>query len=136
MHHLDVAGGTGDVAFRVLRTMREDQVSQQEQQESPGVVPLGEVNVCDINPAMLLEGRKKARDQRLGVFLPLLSGLYHCPEDCHLTDVQAASQKLRHILQYWLNDQPSLAETHSRCHDFHSTQWSSLSAIECTVVTA
>ena len=60
MSHLDVAGGTGDVAFRVLGAMREDRARQLEGGASPAAVPLGEVHVCDINPDMLLEGRRKA----------------------------------------------------------------------------
>lgn len=74
MRHLDVAGGTGDVAFRILRAIRDDQIRQQEQEEGsagPESVPLGEVNVCDINPAMLREGQKKARSQGLGKEDPL-----------------------------------------------------------------
>ena len=65
--HLDVAGGTGDVAFRVFDAMRA--AAQQ-----PGRLPAaaaavagaaeagagGHITVCDINPAMLAEGQKKA----------------------------------------------------------------------------
>jgi demethylmenaquinone methyltransferase / 2-methoxy-6-polyprenyl-1,4-benzoquinol methylase len=46
---LDVAGGTGDVAFRILRR----------QGERP------DVTVCDINPAMLEVGRDRAIDRGL-----------------------------------------------------------------------
>ncbi|BDA46409.1 2-methoxy-6-polyprenyl-1,4-benzoquinol methylase, mitochondrial [Coccomyxa sp. Obi] len=66
MRHLDVAGGTGDVAFRVLREMREDQIRQQEESNSPSLVQLGQVHVCDINPDMLQAGQRKAQKQRLG----------------------------------------------------------------------
>ena len=63
MQHLDVAGGTGDVAFRVL-----DQIIQledeQQQQDMSSVTPAGTVVVCDINPEMLSEGRKKAQAAR------------------------------------------------------------------------
>ena len=48
--HLDVAGGTGDVAFRVLR--------------SGGAHTA--VTVLDINPDMLAVGRERAEKQRLG----------------------------------------------------------------------
>jgi demethylmenaquinone methyltransferase/2-methoxy-6-polyprenyl-1,4-benzoquinol methylase len=47
--YLDVAGGTGDVAFRILRR----------QGERP------DVTVCDINPAMLAVGRDRAADRGL-----------------------------------------------------------------------
>ena len=60
MSHLDVAGGTGDVAFRVLAAMRGDQARQLEGAASAAPVSRGEVHVCDINPDMLEEGRRKA----------------------------------------------------------------------------
>mmetsp|Transcript_23618 Transcript_23618/g.57221 ORF Transcript_23618/g.57221 Transcript_23618/m.57221 type:complete len:340 (-) Transcript_23618:226-1245(-) len=47
---LDVAGGTGDIAFRAL-----DYVRRNEQGSDTSM----EVTVCDINPAMLEEGAKK-----------------------------------------------------------------------------
>lgn len=59
MRHLDVAGGTGDVAFRVL-----DQITQQEEEQDHNmqtVILAGSVTVCDINPEMLVEGRRKAQ---------------------------------------------------------------------------
>ena len=46
---LDVAGGTGDIAFRIVRR----------QGEAP------DVTVCDINPAMLAVGRDRAVDRGL-----------------------------------------------------------------------
>ncbi|KAL6754929.1 UbiE/COQ5 methyltransferase [Haematococcus lacustris] len=94
MRHLDVAGGTGDVAFRVLRAIRKAEAldgrvahavplsgvpgaaaatSQGPQPTPLGAPPKashaaklpaswtpGSVTVCDINPEMLAEGRKKA----------------------------------------------------------------------------
>ncbi|MGB1875737.1 MAG: bifunctional demethylmenaquinone methyltransferase/2-methoxy-6-polyprenyl-1,4-benzoquinol methylase UbiE [Rhodospirillaceae bacterium] len=47
---IDVAGGTGDIAFRLLERMKSDQGS-------------GSVTVCDINQAMLEHGRDRALDQ-------------------------------------------------------------------------
>ena len=58
MRHLDVAGGTGDVAFRVLDQILEQE--EEEEQHMQSVTPAGSVTVCDINPEMLAEGRKKA----------------------------------------------------------------------------
>jgi len=46
--HLDVAGGTGDIAFRILNTA------------GSGC----HVTIADINPEMLKEGRKRAEAQR------------------------------------------------------------------------
>ena len=73
MSHLDVAGGTGDVAFRVINAMREDQARQLEGGASPASVPLGEVHVCDINPDMLLEGQRKAARMPVAGALPNLA---------------------------------------------------------------
>ena len=47
---LDVAGGTGDIAFRIARTIR-----------SRGGRP--DIVVCDINPDMLAEGVKRAKQK-------------------------------------------------------------------------
>ena len=55
MRLLDVAGGTGDIAFRVLERVA----------RRGGAAP--EVIVCDVNPAMLDGGRDRALDRnRLG----------------------------------------------------------------------
>lgn len=63
MKHLDVAGGTGDVAFRVLesikrRTLRD--VSEDYLQEETKIF------VCDINPKMLDVGKRRASERGLG----------------------------------------------------------------------
>jgi demethylmenaquinone methyltransferase / 2-methoxy-6-polyprenyl-1,4-benzoquinol methylase len=50
---LDVAGGTGDIAFRLFKR----------QSERGGERP--DVTVCDINPAMLAVGRDRAADRGL-----------------------------------------------------------------------
>ncbi len=47
MHLLDVAGGTGDIAFRVLKRLRGE----------------GHVTVCDMTQAMLDEGMRRAETQ-------------------------------------------------------------------------
>lgn len=87
--HLDVAGGTGDVAFRVLDAMRTGQygapagglgstvggssfASSTSTGSSAAAVAaaaseqLPPVTVCDINAAMLAEGRKKAEGRGVG----------------------------------------------------------------------
>jgi demethylmenaquinone methyltransferase/2-methoxy-6-polyprenyl-1,4-benzoquinol methylase len=43
---IDVAGGTGDIAFRIART-----------------APASQIAVCDINGDMILEGKRRARKQ-------------------------------------------------------------------------
>jgi ubiquinone/menaquinone biosynthesis methyltransferase len=54
---LDVAGGTGDVAFRFV-----DAAGCPERSKSSGEDPI-QVTVCDINPEMLRVGEKRARDR-------------------------------------------------------------------------
>jgi demethylmenaquinone methyltransferase/2-methoxy-6-polyprenyl-1,4-benzoquinol methylase len=49
MRLLDVAGGTGDIAFRFLRRLR----------------GAGSVTVCDMTEAMLAEGRRRAEKDRV-----------------------------------------------------------------------
>jgi 2-methoxy-6-polyprenyl-1,4-benzoquinol methylase len=64
VRHLDVAGGTGDVAFRLIEEVRSNsgtraQQLQHEQQSR--------VVVCDINPSMLAVGRQRALDRGYAV---------------------------------------------------------------------
>ncbi|WBU60351.1 bifunctional demethylmenaquinone methyltransferase/2-methoxy-6-polyprenyl-1,4-benzoquinol methylase UbiE [Paracoccus albus] len=54
---LDVAGGTGDIAFRFL-------------DRAPGA----EVTVCDMTESMLVEGRKRAEAERLADSLSWVTG--------------------------------------------------------------
>ncbi|KAJ8461033.1 hypothetical protein OPV22_033959 [Ensete ventricosum] len=59
MKHLDVAGGTGDIAFRVLEHIRS--VSRRAMQD--GLAETEEqtqIYICDINPNMLNIGKKRA----------------------------------------------------------------------------
>ena len=56
--HLDVAGGTGDIAFRVARAGG----------------PLTEVTVLDINPAMLAVGQDRAFKRNIGGDLRFVTG--------------------------------------------------------------
>jgi demethylmenaquinone methyltransferase / 2-methoxy-6-polyprenyl-1,4-benzoquinol methylase len=53
---LDVAGGTGDIAFRVL-----DRVARKAGPVPQ--IPVAQITVCDINRAMLAVGRDRAIDQ-------------------------------------------------------------------------
>ncbi|KAK2988392.1 hypothetical protein RJ640_007685 [Escallonia rubra] len=66
MKHLDVAGGTGDVAFRILESInsvsyraRKDMLDDTLQEET-------QIYVCDINPNMLNVGKKRAQERGLG----------------------------------------------------------------------
>ena len=60
MHLLDVAGGTGDIAFRFLKAAN----SKSEEKTISA-----KVTVCDINTNMLSAGRDRAIDQ--GIFDPI-----------------------------------------------------------------
>ncbi|OAY79749.1 2-methoxy-6-polyprenyl-1,4-benzoquinol methylase, mitochondrial [Ananas comosus] len=65
MKHLDVAGGTGDVAFRVLESIKN--VGRRAMQD--GLTEIEEdtqIYICDINPHMLNVGKKRAVELGLG----------------------------------------------------------------------
>ncbi len=57
MRGLDVAGGTGDIAFRILRR-----------------APEAQVTVLDLTESMLVEGRRRAEAQRLADRLDWVAG--------------------------------------------------------------
>ncbi|BBN13136.1 demethylmenaquinone methyltransferase / 2-methoxy-6-polyprenyl-1,4-benzoquinol methylase [Marchantia polymorpha subsp. ruderalis] len=66
MQHLDVAGGTGDVAFDVLEAI--NRVEQRSLQVLPAEADAEDetrVYVCDINPAMLEVGKQRAKKRGL-----------------------------------------------------------------------
>ena len=66
--HIDVAGGTGDVAVRVARAILDAERAEGLRAAKAGAAPtseknkakLGQVTVVDINAAMLAEGRRRA----------------------------------------------------------------------------
>ncbi|KAG9155420.1 hypothetical protein Leryth_009854 [Lithospermum erythrorhizon] len=62
MKHLDVAGGTGDVAFRILERIKSVQrrALQDYLDENIGET---QIFVCDINPNMLNVGKKRAQER-------------------------------------------------------------------------
>ena len=55
MQHLDVAGGTGDVALRVLLEIRQAEIKSKDSKAS---TPVGTVTVSDINADMLEAGKR------------------------------------------------------------------------------
>jgi 2-methoxy-6-polyprenyl-1,4-benzoquinol methylase len=65
MTHLDVAGGTGDIAFRVLRALQRTEREAELDGQVLDEKTRGEVIVSDINPAMLEEGVKRATQRGL-----------------------------------------------------------------------
>ncbi len=56
--YLDVAGGTGDIAFRI-----QDAMQQRLQHLHQPPEATGSITVCDINEAMLREGEARSRNQ-------------------------------------------------------------------------
>ncbi|MBF0094356.1 MAG: bifunctional demethylmenaquinone methyltransferase/2-methoxy-6-polyprenyl-1,4-benzoquinol methylase UbiE [Alphaproteobacteria bacterium] len=60
---LDVAGGTGDIAFRFLDRQAAKAAKLAGADGSPEVGALGGVTICDLNAGMLEVGRNRAIDQ-------------------------------------------------------------------------
>jgi len=58
--HLDVAGGTGDISFRVFSLLQSRIPSLSSFSPSSSSSPAATVTVCDINPAMLKVGEERA----------------------------------------------------------------------------
>ncbi|CAD7697028.1 unnamed protein product [Ostreobium quekettii] len=69
MRHLDVAGGTGDVAFRVL-----DAIRAAEARRARSVAVKGSVVVCDLTPEMLEAGKRRAANRRIDQGLEWVQG--------------------------------------------------------------
>lgn len=57
LRYLDVAGGTGDIAFRIVDAL--DAAASARQSSGGGAVPGSAVTVSDINPSMLAVGRRR-----------------------------------------------------------------------------
>ena len=96
---LDVAGGTGDIALRVLRRVGADRV--------------GRIVVCDLTPDMLDQGRDRAIDQGVLSGIDWLSGDAQClplPDRSvsaytiafglrNVTEIEAALAEARRVLK-------------------------------------
>lgn len=66
MKHLDVAGGTGDVAFRILETINSGRCRATQNMLEDNLQEKTEIYVCDINPNMLNVGKTRAQERGLG----------------------------------------------------------------------
>ncbi|KAI4329368.1 hypothetical protein L6164_021638 [Bauhinia variegata] len=66
MKHLDVAGGTGDVAFRILETINRLRQRGLRQVLEDTLEEETRIYVCDINPNMLNVGKQRALERGLG----------------------------------------------------------------------
>ncbi|GKV00421.1 hypothetical protein SLEP1_g13107 [Rubroshorea leprosula] len=66
MKHLDVAGGTGDVAFRILETINSMKRRAIQDSLNDSLHEETRIFICDINPNMLSVGKKRALERGLG----------------------------------------------------------------------
>ncbi|XP_050247388.1 2-methoxy-6-polyprenyl-1,4-benzoquinol methylase, mitochondrial-like isoform X2 [Quercus robur] len=66
MKHLDVAGGTGDVAFRILETLNSVKRRATQDVLEDNLHEETQIFVCEINPNMLNVGKKRAMERGLG----------------------------------------------------------------------
>ncbi|RVW14106.1 2-methoxy-6-polyprenyl-1,4-benzoquinol methylase, mitochondrial [Vitis vinifera] len=66
MKHLDVAGGTGDVAFKILETINKMKLRTMHNVPEDELQEETQIYICDINPRMLDVGKKRAMEQGLG----------------------------------------------------------------------
>ncbi|KAK6152160.1 hypothetical protein DH2020_014795 [Rehmannia glutinosa] len=66
MKHLDVAGGTGDVAFRILESINNVGRRAMRDIHDDNVLDETQIFVCDINPNMLNVGKKRAQERGFG----------------------------------------------------------------------
>ncbi|KAK4478920.1 hypothetical protein RD792_014427 [Penstemon davidsonii] len=66
MKHLDVAGGTGDVAFRILDSINSVGKRAMRDIQDDNTLDETQIFVCDINPNMLNVGKKRAKERGLG----------------------------------------------------------------------
>ncbi|KAK4267585.1 hypothetical protein QN277_024346 [Acacia crassicarpa] len=66
MKHLDVAGGTGDVAFRILETINKAKLRGLRDVFEDTLEEETQIYVCDINPSMLNVGKQRALERGFG----------------------------------------------------------------------
>ncbi|XP_028779198.1 2-methoxy-6-polyprenyl-1,4-benzoquinol methylase, mitochondrial-like isoform X1 [Neltuma alba] len=66
MKHLDVAGGTGDVAFRILETINQVKLRGLRDVLEDTLEEETQIYVCDINPSMLNVGKQRALERGFG----------------------------------------------------------------------
>ncbi|KAJ7957245.1 2-methoxy-6-polyprenyl-1,4-benzoquinol methylase, mitochondrial [Quillaja saponaria] len=84
MKHLDVAGGTGDVAFRILETINSVKRRALQDFLEDNLLEETQIYICDINPNMLNVGKKRALERGLG-------------EDRSLTWVEGDAESLNFV---------------------------------------
>jgi demethylmenaquinone methyltransferase/2-methoxy-6-polyprenyl-1,4-benzoquinol methylase len=115
MRLLDVAGGTGDIAFRVTERLGEAQpgsIAESIPRSIPGSIP-GSIIVCDLTPDMLSVGRDRALDRGIVSGIHWLAGdaeALPLPERCvsaytiafglrNVTHIEQALAEARRVLK-------------------------------------
>ena len=97
---LDVAGGTGDIAFRILDRANRDLTPAQEP---------AHVTICDINEAMVSEGRDRAINDGRLTGLDYICGNAEClPVPDNAFDVYTIAFGIRNVTHIY----KALAEAH------------------------
>ncbi|MEM7021481.1 MAG: bifunctional demethylmenaquinone methyltransferase/2-methoxy-6-polyprenyl-1,4-benzoquinol methylase UbiE [Pseudomonadota bacterium] len=119
LHLLDVAGGTGDIAFRVL-----DRIARKSG-------PKSHITVCDINPAMLQVGRDRALDQnRLNTFTWLCADAEALPMRDRSVDAYTIAFGIRNVtrIERALTEARRVLRPGGRflCLEFSQLQWQAL----------
>lgn len=85
--YLDVAGGTGDIAFRYLESLPNKEPTDS-----------GHVTVCDINPAMLAVGRERAAKRGFEERIEWIEGnAEQLPFDSNSVDTYTIAFGLRNV---------------------------------------
>ena len=112
MRHLDVAGGTGDIAFRVLRALQKVERKAEFDGQVFDAESRGKVIVSDINPAMLGEGKKRATQR--GLKLDQLSWLEGNAEKLPIEDNSIDVYTIAFGLRNVTNTSAALADAY-RC---------------------
>ncbi|XVF47309.1 hypothetical protein PTKIN_Ptkin03bG0099400 [Pterospermum kingtungense] len=64
MKHIDMAGGTGDVAFRVFDKIKRNKTPMHHHHDD--LQEQTQIYICDINPNMLNVGKKRAMERGIG----------------------------------------------------------------------
>lgn len=96
MHLLDVAGGTGDIAFRFLDRLTPKPAEGEIQTGAPR--PNGRVTVCDINENMLRVGRDRSLDKGYLHGLEWVTGNAEClPFENSTLDAYTIAFGLRNV---------------------------------------
>jgi len=88
LNYLDVAGGTGDIAFRIYKKL----------QQFPETAKPSQITLLDLNPNMLSVGRDRAMDKGLGTSFDWVCGnAEYLPLEDNSQDVYTIAFGLRNV---------------------------------------